>query len=193
MARSEGRDFELELSSDDFRVSGPRKLVLSATLGIAVCKLTVAVLDDEAAPTTVTARLGEHVAETELRAAPAVGAGIVIKLEDVDHGALRYRWNKNVLEIGARHPALKRYLGPKSEQYPGQDSIQFRVLLAEVVAEALCARRLQGNIEGEPEGLRGHVLGRLLPPLRPDDVGVPAESARVDGAGGCEGRDDCQL
>jgi len=155
MARSEGRDFELELSSDDFRVSGPRNLVLSASLGIAVCKLTVAVLDDDAAPTTVTARLGEHMAETELRAAPAVGAGIVIKLEDVDHGALRYRWNKNVLEIGARHPALKRYLGPKSEQYPGQDSIQFRVLLAEVVAEALCARRLQGNIEANPRDFEG--------------------------------------
>ena len=35
----------------------------------------------------MTARLGNHEAETELRAAPAVGAGIVIRLEDVDHGA----------------------------------------------------------------------------------------------------------
>ena len=155
LARSAGRDFDLALSSDDFRVSGARKLVLSASLGIAVCKLTVAVLDDGAAPTRVVARLGEHEAETELRAAPAAGAGIVIKLEDVDHGALRYRWNKNELEIGARHPALKRYLGPKAEQYPGQDSLHFRVLLAEVVAEALCARRLQGNIEANPRDFDG--------------------------------------
>ena len=59
-----------------------------------MCKLTVAVLDDGAEPTTVTARLGGQVAETVLRAAPAAGAGIVIKLEDVDHGALRYRWTK---------------------------------------------------------------------------------------------------
>ena len=110
LARSAGREFDLELSSDDFRVSGPRKLVLSATFGIAVCKLTVAVLDDDAAPTRAVGRLGEHEAQTELRAAPAAGAGIVIKLEDVDHDAFRYRWNKNVLEIGARHPALKRYL-----------------------------------------------------------------------------------
>ena len=150
LARSAGREFDLQLSSDDFRVSGARRMVLSATFGIAVCKLTVAVLDDGAEPTTVTARLGGQVAETVLRAAPAAGAGIVIKLEDVDHGALRYRWNKNVLEIGARHPSLKRYLGPKSEQYPGQDALHFRVLLAEVVAEALCARRLQGNIEANP-------------------------------------------
>lgn len=129
--------------------------MLSASLGVAVCKLTVAVLDDDAAPTRVTARLGTHEAETELRAAPAAGAGIVIKLEDVNHGALRYRWNRNVLEIGARHPALKRYLGPKSEQYPGQDELHFRVLLAEVVAEALCARRLEGNIEANPSDFDG--------------------------------------
>ena len=155
LARSAGREFDLEPSSDDFRVSGARRLVLNATLGMAVCKLTVAVLDDDAEPTTVVARLGEHEAETELRAAPAAGAGIVIKLEDVDHGALRYRWNKNVLEIGARHPSLKRYLGPKSEQYPGQDALHFRVLLAEVVAEALCARGLQGNIEANPRDFEG--------------------------------------
>ena len=155
VARSAGREFALELSSGDFRISGPRRLVLSATFGIAVCKLTVAVLDDDAAPTKVTARLGKHEAETELRAASAAGAGIVIKLEDVDHGALRYRWNRNVLEIGARHPSLKRYLGPKSEQYPGQDELHFRVLLAEVVAEALCARRLQANIEANPRDFEG--------------------------------------
>lgn len=155
LARLEGRDFDLEPSSDDFRVSGPRKLVLSAALGIAVGKLTVALLDDDATPTRLVARLGGHEAETELRPAPAAGAGIVIKLEDVDHGALRYRWNKNVLEIGARHPSLKRYLGPKSEHYPGQDALHFRVLLAEVVAEALCARRLQGNIEANPRDFDG--------------------------------------
>ena len=155
LTRSASHEFDIELSSDDFRISGPRKLVLSPTLGVAVCKLTVVILDDEAMPTRVIARLGKHEAETELRAAPAVGAGIVIKLEDVDHGALRYRWNKNVLEIGARHPSLKRYLGPKSEQYPGQDKLHFQVLLAEVVAEALCARRLQGNLEANPRDFEG--------------------------------------
>ena len=124
-------------------------------MGIAAAKLTVKVLDDDAAPAKLVARLGDEKAETELRALPHAGAGVVIKLEDVDHGALRYRWNKNVLEIGARHPSLKRYLGPKSERYPGQDALHFRVLLAEVVAEALCARRLQGNIEANPGDFEG--------------------------------------
>ncbi|MCZ0936862.1 MAG: hypothetical protein OXJ54_17005 [Gemmatimonadetes bacterium] len=184
LARAAGREFELEPSSDDFRISGPRKLVLSATLGIAVCKLKVAVLDAEAAPTRVIARLGEHETETELRAAPAAGSGIVIKLEDVDHGALRYRWNKNVLEIGARHPSLKRYLGPKSKQYPEQDSLHFRVLLAEVVAEALCARRLLGNIEANPRDFDGmswddyyHHFARMMSEFLPKAHGLMAPGA----------------
>ncbi len=150
LIRSAGRDFQLTLSSDEYRVSGPRRMLLKASMGIAIAKLTARVLDDDAVPATLVARLGDEEAETELRALPPTGAGIVIKLEDVDHGALRYRWNKNVLEIGARHPSLKRYLGPKSERYPGQDELHFRILLAEVVAEALCARRLQGNIEANP-------------------------------------------
>ena len=150
LIQSVGRDFELTLSSDEYRISGPRRMLLKASLGIAMAKLTVRALDDEAAPATLVARLGDEETKTELRALPPAGAGIVIKLEDVDHGALRYRWNKNVLEVGARHPSLKRYLGPKSERYPGQDALHFRVLLAEVVAEALCARRLQGNIEANP-------------------------------------------
>ena len=141
-------------------------------------------LDDEAAPAKLVARLGEEEAETELRAAAPAGAGIVIRLEGVDHGALRYRWNKHVLEVGARHPSLKRYLGPKAESYPGQNAMHFRVLLTEVIAEALCARRLEGNIEANPNRLRGDELGRLLPALRPADVTVPPEGTRSDGSGG---------
>ena len=155
LVRSAGRDFELTLSSDEFGISGSRRLLLRTSAGIAVAKLTVRVLDDEAAPAKLVARLGAEEAETELRAAPPAGAGVVIRLEDVDHGALRYRWNKNVLEVGARHPSLKRYLGPKAESYPGQNAVHFRVLLAEVVAEALCARRLEGNIEANPNDFDG--------------------------------------
>lgn len=49
LARSVGREFELEPSADNFHISGLRKLIPSATVGIAVCKLKVALLDDEAA------------------------------------------------------------------------------------------------------------------------------------------------
>ena len=53
-----GRDFELTLSSDEYHVSGPRRMLLKANLGIAMARLTVRVLDDEAAPATLVARLG---------------------------------------------------------------------------------------------------------------------------------------
>ena len=155
LVRSAGTDFALTLSSDDFHVSGTRQLLLKPSLGIAVARLTVRVLDDDASPAKLVARLGDEEAETEVRAARAAGAGIVIRLEDMDHGALRYRWNRNVLEIGARHPSLQRYLGRKAESYPGQDHLHFRVLLAEVVAEALCARRLEGNIQANPGDFEG--------------------------------------
>lgn len=117
LARSAGREFDLELSSDDFRVSGARKMVLRASLGVAVCKLTVALLDDEAAPAEVTARLGEH---------EASGGG-------------------------------------------GRGTVR-----------AAAA----GEHRGEPAGLRWDVVGRLLPALRPNDVGVSTEGSWVDGGGG---------
>ncbi len=150
LVHAHGRELELLPSTDDFKIAGHRRLVLKSALGIAIVRFRVSVLDDDAEPAKLIARLGDVEAETELRVAPPTGAGIVIKLEDVDHGALRYRWNKNVLEVGARHPSLKRYLGDKADRYPGQDQIRFRVLLAEVIAEALCVRRLEDNIDANP-------------------------------------------
>lgn len=76
--------------------------------------------------------------------------GIEIRLEDVIYGAQRYRWKQNVLEIAARHPSLSRYLGPKSKQFPGQEERHFRVLLAEIVAEAVCSQVLRHNIQANP-------------------------------------------
>ena len=128
---------------------------IKASAGIVAAKLTVRVLDHDAEPTRLVSRLGEEQAETELRAIAPAGSGIAIKLEDVDHGPLRSCWNKNVLEIAARHPLLKRYLGPTAERYPGQDALHSRVLLAELLAEALCARRLEGNIESNPDDFEG--------------------------------------
>ena len=156
LARSAGRDFDLELSTNDFRISGARKLVLSATFGIAVCKLTVAVLDDDAAPTRVIARLGEHEAETELRAATAAGrAGSLSSWRmwttgRSATGGTRTCWRS---ERGTRRSSGISDRNRSSIR--GRMSFTFRVLLAEVVAEALCARRLQGNIESNPRDFEG--------------------------------------
>ncbi len=79
------------------------------------------------------------------------GADLQIKLEDIDHKNQRYRWRQNLLEIAAKHPSLKRYLGRKEDGFPGQDSKHFRLLLAEIVADAVCAQLLSRNIQDNPE------------------------------------------
>lgn len=61
----------------------------------------------------------------------------------------RYRWRQNVLEIAVRHPSLKRYLGEKP--WPGQESKHFRLLLAEIVADAVCSKLMCRHVEGNPE------------------------------------------
>ena len=153
----------LTLSSDDFRVSRARGGCSSGrALGIAVSKARPsAVLDDDAAPARSWSRGSENGRggdRTPGRGTPAAGAGIVIRLEDVDHGALRYGWKKNVLEVGALHPgaeALPRSRRPRAVSRAERD-IHFRVLLAEVVAEALCApqagRRTSRRIRATSRG-----------------------------------------
>jgi hypothetical protein len=47
----------------------------------------------------------------------------------------------NVLQVSAQHPSVKRYLGEPPE-YAGQDSPLCRLLLAEIVSEAICRRTL---------------------------------------------------
>lgn len=56
----------------------------------------------------------------------------------------------NVLEIAARHPSLRRHLGPAAA-FPGQNDPQFRVLIAEIVADAVCAGIVSRNAEMNPE------------------------------------------
>lgn len=145
-----GRRFSVELEGSGYRVSGATELEAKENLGVAMADISVSVTRDDAQPGKLIARLGDHVAQTEVVATPPEGAGITIKLEDVDHGAYRYRWKKNVLEIAARHASLARYLGPNSEQFPGQEERHFRVLIAEIVADAVCSELLRHNIQANP-------------------------------------------
>jgi hypothetical protein len=101
-------------------------------------------------PGTITATVGSSTAEAGLAPSDPPASGIHIRLEDIDHGAMRYRWKKNELEIAARHPSLARYLGSKAEGFPGQEERHFRVLLAEIVADAVCSELLRRNIDANP-------------------------------------------
>ena len=90
----------------------------------------------------LTAKLRDHTATADIFAEPPRGIGIKIKLEPHDFGNDRSRWRHNVLELAAKHPSLSRYLGPESENFPGQDSQHFRLLIAEVVADAVCGKKI---------------------------------------------------
>ena len=61
------------LSSDDFRISGPRRLVLNTSLEIALCKLKVALYPEQDALHR-RVLLAEVVAEAHGLMAPGAGA-----------------------------------------------------------------------------------------------------------------------
>jgi len=68
-------------------------------------------------------------------------------LSDKDFGRFRAMWadhegKPHLLLISARHPSLSRYLGPAPD-YEGQNEPLFRILLAEIIAEAVCSKSLE--------------------------------------------------
>ena len=141
---------ELQLESSEYKISGTRELMAKPGLGIAIAEFSVLSRNENPDPATLRAEVGGESAETKILGAVVDGSGIVIKLEDVDHGSQRYRWRKNVLEIAARHSSLARYIGPKAEGFPGQEERHFRVLIAEIVADAVCSQVLRQNIQNNP-------------------------------------------
>ena len=151
MVESSGKAFEVDLVGSGYRISGSAKFTIKPKLKIAMADLAVSTNQENPDPAKLRARLGDHSAETKIVSALPKGTGIEIKLVDISHGNQRYKWTKDVLEIAARHPSLSRYLGPKSEQFPGQEQSYFRVLLAEIVADALCSKILGQNTQTRPE------------------------------------------
>jgi len=146
----EPRDLEVTLSSRHFRVVGMKSLRPDLRLGVAVADLMVA-SDGTEATGTITAAVAGQQATAELEAARAPGAGLKIQLEDIDLKHQRSRWRQNVLEIAARHASVSRYLGSKVSGFAGQESKHFRLLVAEIVADAICYKLLAQNIQANKE------------------------------------------
>jgi hypothetical protein len=141
---------EVTVDSPHFRVSGELVLKPRKDLGVSICEFVVKT-DGSEAMAAVLARLGKVEASASVVSHRPVGADLSIKLVDMDYGSQRYKWEKNVLKIAARHPSLKRYLGPKEDGFPGQETLHFRVLLAEIVSEALCAMAVRRSVQANPE------------------------------------------
>ncbi len=140
---SKRTEFHVEWDGD-FDVVGQKVLIPSNDAGIAQCKLTVRT-KKENEHGKLTARVAGQEASIKLQSVPPKGSSISIKVRDVDLGNQRYMWRGNSLElqIAARHPSLSRYLGRESEGFPGQESKHFRLLLAEIVADAVCGKIIE--------------------------------------------------
>jgi len=75
-----------------------------------------------------------------------LGHDIEIKVVDEDLGEQRAVWSGNLLKISGRHKSVHRYLGPAPE-FLGQDSIHFRLLIAELIADNVARRILELNAQ----------------------------------------------
>lgn len=79
--------------------------------------------------------------------------GLRFDIKDIFTGKFRAVWSiteKNVLEISAKHEQLKKILGKQEESYPGQKTILFKILLVEILSDAMAWKKLQLSSRKEP-------------------------------------------
>lgn len=110
----------------------------------------------------ISAQIGKFTAIAKVKVVQDEESGPPLRFElrDEHFGNLRARWdrpeNPNVLLIAGRHESIARYLGSKEAKFPGQDSVLFKILLAEIVAENVCRKALEiqaGQVPWEFENL----------------------------------------
>jgi hypothetical protein len=137
------------------KIVGDHVLHLRDQMGILECKVNV-ICDEADLKASLVADVHGQRAVTELVCGPPEGDAIKIELMDVDYKNQRYRWERgtNKLIIAARHPSLRRYLGPANAGFPGQDKTQFQVLLAEIVAFAVSEKVLERRVTQDPDAYR---------------------------------------
>lgn len=140
---------DITCSAHTFKVTGQRVLMPRADLGVATCKLRIDAAQPECKG-TLKAHLNGHVATAAIISVLPTGAPIKINIVAEEFGNQRYRWQANMLQIAAKHPSVRRYLGP-APPFPNQEEKHFRVLLAEIVAEAVCQRVLSKAVAESPE------------------------------------------
>ena len=140
---SQRTDFEVECDGK-FEIVGQRMLVPDKEKGIAQCRFAVRCKMENECGTLKVRALAQE-ASIKLESLPQKGSSPSIKVHDIDLGNQRYMWRGNTLElqIAARHSSLKRYLGRASDNFPGQDTKHFRLLLAEIVADAVCSKIIE--------------------------------------------------
>ena len=146
----ESTSIDVNADSEHFEVTGYKILRPHADINVATCELGIK-CDGKEASGTLIAGLGDEIAKASISSHIPLGADLEIKLEDIDLVNQRYRWRQNVLEIAARHPSIRRYLGDKQHDFPGQESRHFRVLVAEIVGDAVCGLLVRRHVQVNPE------------------------------------------
>lgn len=98
-------------------------------------------------PTIIKTTLQRKEITTKVIVLPPKELGHNIEFKLVDEEALgeqRAVWSGDLLKINSRHKAIRRYSG-LPPNYPGQDLIHFRLLLAELIADNVARRILELN------------------------------------------------
>ncbi len=132
-------------------ISGETTLVPRPELGVAIAEFWIKVGQaKEGTSEQLTVTLGSRQATAKVIVIPETGAGLSIKIRDIDLKNQRYQWRSNVLEVAAKHPSLSRYLGDANQDFPGQEDLHFRVLVAEIVSDAVCGEMLRKRVDANP-------------------------------------------
>ncbi|MEW6376554.1 MAG: hypothetical protein AB1502_12290 [Thermodesulfobacteriota bacterium] len=111
----------------------------------------------------ISASINGNKATTKVKVIQKEEEGVPIKFKIVSKnlGIYRAAWSTlepNLLEISAAHDSIKRYLGPEPD-YAGQEKPQFRVLLAEIVAESVCRKSLELEVKTKPWDFKDDLIG----------------------------------
>tara|TARA_B100000686_G_scaffold346160_1_gene432226 strand:+ start:1583 stop:3781 length:2199 start_codon:yes stop_codon:yes gene_type:complete len=132
-------------------VSGHTDLIPREDLGVAIAEFEIKVGDaTHGTNEKMTAEMTGERTQAEISIVPFVDASVSISIADLDLGVQRYSFTDGRIEIAGRHKSLERYLGLPQDNFPGQNRSRFRVLIAEIVAEAVCSHIMRNKQVANP-------------------------------------------